>query len=288
MKQFNVEQLIFDDAIVSYEGIMMQYGVTNENWVLVDDDKVNEISESITNGGAVWLENDEVKCSGKAPSSDVVFNKSSKNWIYNCQYSLTEKRFDTLGIGGATHGDGWFFVDSEATENGIKDSLTSGQIWVENGKLRYSGAAPSEAHNFDLKTKQWAIDAEKQAALLAKAKVQKLAEINNTAQDFVRQAAKLDETPEFEQQTWQEQANEARAWFADKSHPTPKLDLLAQLRGVPADILRQKCYEKAQAFYQLSFAVAGQRQRYEDRLKACETLEQVQAVTPEFILNLEG
>ena len=56
----------------------------------------------------------------------------------------------------------------------------------------------------------------KQAALLVKEKMQKLAEINSAAQDFVRQAAKLDETPEFEQQTWQEQANEARAWLADK------------------------------------------------------------------------
>ncbi|MDG4947389.1 hypothetical protein NYR72_01825 [Actinobacillus equuli subsp. haemolyticus] len=225
---------------------------------------------------------------GEPPTESHIFNHENAKWIYNLQYSVTEKRFDTLGADCETHGEGWFFVDSETTENGIKDSLTSGQIWVENGKLHYSGAAPSEAHSFNLKTKQWTIDTGKQAALLVKAKMQKLAEINSTAQNFVRQVAKLDETPEFEQQTWQEQANEARAWFADKSHPTPKLDLLAQLRGVPADILRQKCYEKAQAFYQLSFAVAGQRQRYEDALKACETLEQVQAVTPEFTLNLEG
>ncbi|MDG4948724.1 DUF4376 domain-containing protein [Actinobacillus equuli subsp. haemolyticus] len=182
MKQFNVEQLIFDDAIVSYEGIAMKYGVTNENWILVDDDKVNEISASITNGGAVWLENGEVKCSGKAPSNDVVFNKSSKNWIYNCQYSLTEKRFDALGIGGTTHNEGWYFVESEATEAGIKESLTSGQVWVENGKLHYSGAAPSDAHSFDLKTKQWTIDTEKQAAQKS-AQIEQIRSLINAKRD---------------------------------------------------------------------------------------------------------
>lgn len=209
LKQFNVEQLIFDDAIVSYEGIMMRYGVTNENWVLVDDNKVNEISASITSGGTVWLENGEVKCSGKAPS---------------------------------------------------------------------------EAHSFNLKTKQWTINAEKQAALLVKAKMQKLAEINSTAQNLVRQAAKLDETPQFERDTWLEQAKEAKAWIEDPTAQTPTLDLIAQMRGVPIDTLRQKAYEKAMAYQTVAAIIVGQRQGYEDRLEQAETLEQIQAIKPVYQL----
>ncbi|VEB25780.1 Uncharacterised protein [Actinobacillus lignieresii] len=176
---------------------------------------------------------------------------------------------------------------SEADYQRLIDGRANGKEIIKMGNtLTMTSVRPSVWHTWDGKT--WAISVDKQAERLAQLKINKLTEINNAAQDFVRQAAKLDETPEFEQQTWQEQANEARAWFADKSHPTPKLDLLAQLRGVPADILRQKCYEKAQAFYQLSFAVAGQRQRYEDTLKVCETLEQVQAIIPEFTINLEN
>lgn len=160
--------------------------------------------------------------------------------------------------------------------------------YLKDGRLIERGYIPSEYHSWDFNHDKWVIPPEKQNENLDQLKKQKLTEINLAAQAFVAQTAKLSETPEFERATWQEQANEARAWFADKSHPTSKLDLLAQLRGVPADILRQKCYEKAQAFYQLSFAVAGQRQRYEDELKACQTLEQVQAITPKFTINLEN
>lgn len=141
---------------------------------------------------------------------------------------------------------------------------------------------PSQYHHWDGKT--WVISDEQQTNYLAQQKALKLAEINRKAQEFVAQIAKLDETPEFEQATWQEQANEARAWHADPNTPTPKLALLANLRGVPLDVLRKKCFEKAQAFYQLSFAVAGQRQRFEDMIKSAVNVEHVLAIEPVYQL----
>lgn len=143
---------------------------------------------------------------------------------------------------------------------------------------------PSQYHHWD--GTQWAISAEQQAEYLAQLKASKLNEINQKAQEFVANVAKLHETPEFEQATWQEQANEARAWHADNNTPTPKLALLATLRGVPLDVLRRKCFEKAQAFYMLSFAAAGQRQRYEDMLKSAVNIEQVLAIEPVFSLEV--
>lgn len=173
----------------------------------------------------------------------------------------------------------WVKVESQTEIDEISLSITGGgSVWLENGEVKCSGKAPSEAHSFNLKTKQWTINAEKQAALLVKAKMQKLAEINSTAQNFVRQFAKLDETPEFEQQTWQEQANEARAWVDDPTAQTPTLALIAQMRGVPIDTLRQKAYEKAMAYQTVAAIVVGQRQAYEDRLNQAETLEQIQAI----------
>lgn len=146
-------------------------------------------------------------------------------------------------------------------------------------------AEPQPSHYHEWDGTQWAISAEQQAEYLAQLKASKLNEINQKAQEFVANVAKLHETPEFEQATWQEQANEARAWHADNNTPTPKLALLATLRGVPLDVLRRKCFEKAQAFYMLSFAAAGQRQRYEDMLKSAVNIEQVLAIEPVFSLD---
>lgn len=128
----------------------------------------------------------------------------------------------------------------------------------KQGKPMLAPYPPSSLHRWN--GKAWEITAENQQQLLVDSKTRKLSQINAAAQTFVSQVAKLDETPDFEQATWQEQANEARAWFADNNTPTPKLALLAQMRGVLLDVLRQKCYEKAQLFYQLSFVVAGKRQ----------------------------
>lgn len=60
------------------------------------------------------------------------------------------------------------------------------------------------------------------------------------------------------------------------------------MRGVPLDVLRQKAHEKAVAYQQVAAIVAGQRQAYEDRLNAAETLEQVQAIEPVYQLPQGG
>ena len=51
-----------------------------QNWVEVNDEEIDGISASITGGGAVWLENGKVECSGKAPSEYHVFDFESKSF----------------------------------------------------------------------------------------------------------------------------------------------------------------------------------------------------------------
>lgn len=117
-----------------------------------------------------------------------------------------------------------------------------------------------------------------QAELLARAKAEKMAEINQKAQAFVSAAAELDKTPEFTQATWQEQANEAKAWHADNSTPTPTLDQIAISRGISPEILRERAYQKTVAFRYLTNTIEGKRQKYEDQLDAAETLEAVTSI----------
>lgn len=125
-------------------------------------------------------------------------------------------------------------------------------------------------------------------AVILMAKSAKLADINQQAQAFVNELAKYDETPSFERDTWLDQAAEAKAWVADPAAQTPILELIAKMRGVPLDLLRQKAHEKAIAYQQIAAIVAGQRQAYEDRLTAAETLEQVQAIEPVYQLPQGG
>lgn len=55
--------------------------LSNDNTYPIDlQDDINAISASITGGGAVWIENGKIKCSGKAPSPFHVFNMATKSF----------------------------------------------------------------------------------------------------------------------------------------------------------------------------------------------------------------
>ena len=57
----------------------------------------------------------------------------------------------------------WVEVNDEEID-GISASITGGgAVWLENGKIKYSGKAPSECHVFDRERKQFVISKEKQA-----------------------------------------------------------------------------------------------------------------------------
>lgn len=141
-------------------------------------------------------------------------------------------------------------------------------------------APPSHWHTWD--GKKWAISKEAKAEQLAQAKAAKLAEINRAAQACIDQAAGLDKVPQFEVATWTIQALEAKAWHADNAAATPTLDAIADARGVPAETLKQKAYEKAAAFEQLTARVAGLRQAAEDKIKAAQTVDDVLVVQCDF------
>lgn len=60
----------------------------------------------------------------------------------------------------------WVEVNAEEID-GISASITGGgSVWLENGKIKYSGKAPSEYHVFDREKKQFVISKEKQAEFI--------------------------------------------------------------------------------------------------------------------------
>lgn len=150
--------------------------------------------------------------------------------------------------------------------------------------LSASEPKPSQYHQWNDELKQWVLSEEDRQTALKNAKFAKLQELNNLAQSVINQYARLDETPDFEVRTWIIQGEEARAWKANPNAPTPNLDQIAKARGVPADLLKQKAYEKSIAFANLTAFVAGKRQGYEDAINRVATAEEVHDLIFDFTL----
>lgn len=50
------------------------------NCYVVTEEQINLISDSITGGGMVWVDNGVIQCSGRAPSAYHVFDSANKKW----------------------------------------------------------------------------------------------------------------------------------------------------------------------------------------------------------------
>jgi hypothetical protein len=110
---------------------------------------------------------------------------------------------------------------------------------------------------------------------LREAKWSKLSEVNNTAQSFVERVTRADEVPQFEKDTWPEQRREALAWKVDPTASTPTIDGIAADRGIDVNELRERAYGKAVKFAEIVNKVAGQRQKYGDRIDAASSVEEL-------------
>lgn len=115
-------------------------------------------------------------------------------------------------------------------------------------------------------------------ASLVRAKAVKLDEINTTAQAYIMRTTGADATPDFEVLSWTLQGNEAKAWAADKTAPTPTIDIIAEQRGVPFDLMRKKVLDKTLAYELLVANVIGRRQVLQGQLKAAKTLADVEKI----------
>lgn len=123
---------------------------------------------------------------------------------------------------------------------------------------------------------------EEEAERLKSLKTRKLAEINDAYQQAI---ATLTPTyPDDERLTFDKQEQEARAWLADNSAPTPFIDALAAGRQMGKAELVSRIIAKADAFALASGSLTGQRQRYEDTLDAATTLADVAAIVPVYAL----
>lgn len=171
-----------------------------------------------------------------------------------------------------TSGDGWFPVNSQEEVNSIWLSVTGGgEVWVEDGVIKYSGAAPTEYHFFDMKTKKFKESQEKKNSFLTAKKEALLASLADKA-DKIKNGL-LAGYPQTEIESFYRQEKEALAWRADNKADAPMLKQVARIRSIPFDVLVQKVLEKSDRFAVAIGLIIGQRQAFEDELLGLNTVE---------------
>lgn len=195
------------------------------------------------------------------------FNIESK--IFDEPFSVrTEDGEYTL----VTSGDGWFPVSSQEEVNSIWLSVTGGgEVWVEDGVIKYSGAALTEYHFFDMKTKKFKESQEKKNSFLTAKKEALLASLADKA-DKIKNGL-LAGYPQTEIESFYRQEKEALAWRADNKADAPMLKQIARIRNIPFDVLVQKVLEKSDRFAVAIGLIIGQRQAFEDELLGLNTVE---------------
>lgn len=136
---------------------------------------------------------------------------------------------------------------------------------------------PSPAHEWN--GSEWVISPEKQTAYLAQRKETILSQLANRADQLKN--GLLVGYPQTEIESFYRQEKEALAKQANPKAETPMLEQIARVRGVPLDVLIEKVIEKSAQFAVAIGIIIGQRQAFEDRLMAIETLETLEQLEQE-------
>ena len=174
----------------------------------------------------------------------------------------------------------WIKVESQTEIDEISASITSGgAVWIEDGKIKCSGKAPSQFHVFNMATKSFELSKEKQTALFTQQKKDLLNKLADKADQLKN--GLLTDYPQTEIESFYRQEKEALAWQADHNTPTPMLEQIARVRGVPFEVLVEKVIEKASQFAVAIGMIIGKRQAFEDRLLATKNLEELSALEKE-------
>lgn len=120
---------------------------------------------------------------------------------------------------------------------------------------------------------QWVKDEVKITALFTQRKEILLSQLANRADQL--KTGLLVGYPQTEIESFYRQEKEALAWQANHDVDTPMLTQIAKLRGMPFETLVQKVIEKSNQFAVAIGVIIGQRQKFEDRLLALSTIEQL-------------
>lgn len=191
---------------------------------------------------------------------------------------LTQFNLELLAFRDPTiQEEGWFDIETQDEINSISASITGGgEVWEENGKIKYSGKAPSEYHVFNMRSKQFEISPEKLTALLIQRKTALLNTIADKTDSF--KAQYLQGYSQAEIESFYRQEREAR-------NELPLMLLTEIFEGrddlKSVEDLKKKVIEKADLFAIIMGKLFAIKQGFETHLEKAQTMEELDNIEQE-------
>ncbi|HDR1127418.1 TPA: hypothetical protein QB302_002185 [Pasteurella multocida] len=158
------------------------------------------------------------------------------------------------------------------------ESILENKQLVKNGnEYMLVDKKPNDFYKW--KNNKWVIDKAKQKEQLNAEKTRLVLFTANKVDEM--KSALLSGYPQAEIDSFYKQEKEALAYKEDKNAETPMLKIIAQTRGVPFELLVEKVLEKSSQFSHAMGAIIGQRQKFEDRILATESIEDLNVIENE-------
>ena len=171
----------------------------------------------------------------------------------------------------------WVNVESQTEIDEISLSITGGgEVWIEDGKIKCSGKAPSEFHVFNMETKKFEISEEKRSTLLWQWKTRLLQSIADKTDNF--KAQYLQGYSQAEIESFYRQEREAR-------NELPLMLLTEIFEGrddlKSVEDLKKKVIEKADLFAIIMGKLFAIKQGFEKHIENAKTAEELNNIEQE-------
>ena len=178
----------------------------------------------------------------------------------------------------------WVNVESQTEIDEISLSITGGgAVWIENGKIKCSGKAPSPFHVFNMATKSFELSKEKQTALLADTQTRLIANIDE-------HAAKIYSTWTRFESEYRERQTEAEAYKAAnyQGECSRYITDFAKRAGLNNKAATDLILVQAAGLEKLQVELANQRMRkYELKVPGL-TIEKMQSIYDDIIKQMDN
>lgn len=181
-----------------------------------------------------------------------------------------------------TDNQNWIEVSDEEID-GISASITGGgAVWLESGKVKYSGKAPSEFHEFDNVTKQFVLSKTKQAEFTKDTQTRLINNIDVHAASIYSTWTRFES--EYRERQTAAEAYKAAGYQGECSRYITDFAKRAGLNNQAATDL---ILVQAAGLEKLQMELANQRMRKYELKAPNLTLEQLQSIYDDIIKQMD-
>lgn len=178
----------------------------------------------------------------------------------------------------------WVKVESQAEIDEISLSITGGgEVWIEDGKIKCSGKAPSQFHVFNMATKSFELSKEKQTALLADTQTRLIVNIDEYAATIYSTWTRFES--EYRERQAAAEAFKSANYEGECSR---YISDFAQRAGLNNKAATDLILVQAAGLEKLQVELANQRMRKYELKAPNLTLEQLQSIHDDIIKQMDS